>query len=218
MWKWQICHICLFFLSHQFHSHFLNGLADKRWRRGITKRVNLMAQPPSPGQGIIITMLIAIAKITATMFYVMIMMVVMFRLMVMFLVLTHLSWVLSWGLERQNRKRKYNVCFSGDSFEFNYSNGKMQVRPLRPEPLSRLWQLTRTSTTIMTKNILPEPRQRLWPKNWSRLWCNGSFVLLKRVLLLYPQIRSRQSYLKSIYWLQGVGTFHSHTGISEQRT
>ena len=151
MWKWQICHICLFFLSHQFHSHFLNGLADKRWRRGITKRVNLMAQPPSPGQGIIITMLIAIAKITATMFYVMIMMVVMFRLMVMFLVLTHLSWVLSWGLERQNRKRKYNVCFSGDSFEFNYSNGKMEVSSNPSKNLSTL-----DVCTVLTDKLYPQ--------------------------------------------------------------
>ena len=155
MWKWQISHICLFFLSHQFHSHFLNGLADKRWRRGITKRVNLMAQPPSPGQGIIITMLIAIAKITATMFYVMIMMVVMFRLMVMFLVLTHLSWVLSWGLERQNRKRKYNVCFSGDSFEFNYSNGKMEVssnpsKNFQPWMSVLYWLINYTHRLIMS--------------------------------------------------------------------
>ena len=30
-------------------------------------------------------------------------------------------------VRKAKRKRKDNVCFSGDSFEFNYSNGKMEV-------------------------------------------------------------------------------------------
>ena len=66
----------------------------------------------------------------------MIMVVVMFMILVMFYI------------SHQQRKRKHNICFSGDSFEFNYSNGKMEV-------FSK-------SSNRSTTNTVPQPRS--WPR------------------------------------------------------
>ena len=54
------------------------------------------------------------------------------------------------------RKIKHNICFSGDSFEFNYSNGKMQVIIVILKTLQTVAIIktaTRTRTTSMTKKM-----------------------------------------------------------------